>query len=200
MPRKPKRIVRGGEIHGLRPDWRPLLDFAPDEIPEFMWMFRVDLEDGTVVEAYKHSWTRRYLHLDSTGRGYVIRGDGWYEEADPDALLAEVLRGVETRASIVRRNDWIDGERISWARSATRHRVPRKQSLWIIQHAGICFQRGFGREGDPLLVFFGDDEDERPLEVTAAEGPSGRLTVIHSMRLRDRFEDDYMEAYEWRRK
>ena len=80
-----------------------------------------------------------------------------------------------------------------------RHRVPRKQSLWIIQHAGICFQRGFGKEGDPLLFFFGDDEHERPSEVIAAEGPSGKLTVIHSMRLRDRFEDDYMEAYEWRR-
>jgi hypothetical protein len=199
MPRKPKRIVRGGELHGLKPDWRPLLDFAPDEIPEFMWMFRIDLEDGTVVEAYKHSWTRRYLHLDSRGRGYVFRGDGCYEESDPDALLEEVLRGIETRASIVRRNDWIDGERVSWARSATRHRVSREQSLWIIQHAGICFQRGFGRAGDPLLFFFGDDEDDRPLEVTAAEGAGGKLTAIHSMQLRDRFEDDYMEAYEWRR-
>jgi hypothetical protein len=199
MPRKPKRIVRGGDIHGLRPDWRPLLDFAPDEIPEFMWMFRVDLEDGSVVEAYKHSWTRRYLHLDSGGRAYAFRAGGWYEETDPRSLLEEVLEGCESRASIVRQNDWVDGERISWARSATRHSVPRKQSLWIIQHAGICFQRGFGKEGDPLLFFFGDDEHERPSEVIAAEGPSGKLTVIHSMRLRDRFEDDYMEAYEWRR-
>jgi hypothetical protein len=200
MPRRPKRIVRGGEIHGLRPDWRPLLAFAPDEIPEFMWMFRVDLEDGTVVEAYKHSWTRQYLHLDSVGRAYVFRGRGFYEEVDPRSLLEEVLEGCESRASIVRQNDWVDGERIGWVRSATRHRIAREQSLWIIQHAGICFQLGLGRDGDPLLFFFGDDEDERPLEASAAEGPTGKLTVIHSMPLRDRFEDDYMEAYRWRRK
>jgi hypothetical protein len=200
MPRKPKRIVHGGEIHGLRPDWRPLLDFAPDEIPEFMWMFRVDLEDGTVVEAYKHSWTRRYLHLDPLGRAYAFRAGGWYEETDPRSLLEEVLEGCESRASIVRQNDWVDGERIGWARSATRHRVSRDRSLWVIQHAGVCFERGLGKRGEPLLVFLGDDENERPLEVIAAEAPTGKLIVIHSMHLRDRFEDDYMEAYRWRRK
>jgi hypothetical protein len=64
-----------------------LLDFAPDEIPEFMWMFRIDLEDGSVVEAYKHSWTRQYLHLDHDGRAYVLRGDGRYEETDPAGPL-----------------------------------------------------------------------------------------------------------------
>lgn len=198
MPRRPKRIVRGGEIHGLRPDWRPLLDFAPDEIPEFMWMFRIDLEDGTVVEAYKHSWTRRYLYLDSLGRAYAFRAGGWYEEADPRSLLEEVLEGCESRASIVRQNDWVDGEQIGWARSATRHRVARKRTQWVIQHAGICFERGTGSGGDQLLWFYGDDEGERPLEIMAAAGPAGKLTVINSMDLRDRFEDDYMEAYGWR--
>jgi hypothetical protein len=199
MAKKPKRVVRGGKIHGLRPDWRPLLEFAPDEIPEFMWMFRVDLEDGAVVEAYKHSWTRQYLHLDQEGRAFVFIGGGWYEEADPRVLLEEVLAGYECRGSIVRQNDWVNGERVGWARSATRLRVSRKQSLWVIQHAGICFERGIGSEGDPLLYFFGDDEDERPLEVAAAEGPAGKLTVIHVMNLRDQFEDDYMEALRWRK-
>jgi hypothetical protein len=200
MTRKKTRRLRGGDIHGLRPDWRPLLDFAPDEIPEFMWMFRVDLEDGTVVEAYKHSWTRGYLHLDSAGRAYTFLGRGWYEETDPRSLLQEVLEGCESRASIVRQNDWVDGERIGWARSATRHHIARRRSLWVIQHAGICFQEGLGMQGDPLVFFFGDDEDECPLEVLAAEAPDGRLTVIHSMNLRDQFEDDYMEAYRWRRR
>jgi hypothetical protein len=152
-----------------------------------------------VVESYKHSWTRRYLHLDSEGRAYAFRGGGWYEETDPRSLLEEVLEGCESRASIVRQNDWVDGERIGWARSATRHRVSRDRSLWVIQHAGICFERGLGKRREPLLLFLGDDEDERPLEVIAAEGSTRRLTVIHSMHLRDRFEDDYMEAYRWRR-
>lgn len=192
--------MRGGEIHGLRPDWRPLLDFAPDEISEFMWMYRVDLGDGTVVEAYKHSWTRQYLHLDSQGRAYVSLGQGRWEEAAPQSLLEEAIAGCESRASIVRQNDWVDGQRIGWARSATRHRVARKQTLWVIQHAGICFERGTGSGADPLLWFYGDDESERPLEVMAAGVLAGKLTVIHSMGLRDRFEDDYMEAYRWRRK
>jgi hypothetical protein len=93
MPKRKNRRLRGGQIHGLRPDWRPLLAFAPDEIPEFMWMFRVDLEDGTVVEAYKHSWTRQYLHLDSAVRAYVFLGGGFYEEVDPGLQLEEALAG-----------------------------------------------------------------------------------------------------------
>ena len=164
-----------------------------------MWMFRVDLEDGAVVEAYKHSWTRQYLHLDREGRAYVFRGDGWYEETDPEALLDQALAGYESRASIVRQNVWVTGERIGWARSATRHGISREQSLWVIQHAGICFDRGYGREGDPLLYFFGDDEVEQPLEIVAAKGPTGELTVIHAMHMRDRFEEDYMEALRWRK-
>ncbi|HVT00003.1 MAG TPA: hypothetical protein VHE08_05740 [Solirubrobacterales bacterium] len=195
-----KRRLRGSEPRGLRPDWRPLLDFAPDEIPEFMWMYRVELEDGTAIEAYKHSWTRRYLHLDSQGRAYLFLGHGRWEEVDPGSLLEDALAGCESRASIVRRNDWANGERIGWARSATRHRVSRKQTLWVIEHAGICFERGIGSDGDPLLWFYGDDESERPLEVMAAGVLASKLTVIHSMDLRDRFEDDYMEAYRWRRK
>jgi hypothetical protein len=129
----------------------------------------------------------------------VFLGDSGYEEVDPELLLEDALRDCESRASIVRQNDWVTGERIGWARSATRHRVSRARSLWVIQHAGICIERGVGKSGDPLLFFLGDDDDERPLEVIAAEGPTGKLTVIHSMHLRDRFEDDYMEGYRWRR-
>lgn len=191
--------MRGGKIHGLGPDWRPLLDFVPDEVPEFMWMFRVDLIDGTVVEAYKHSWTRRYLHLDRCGRAYVFLGGGRYEEADPASLLDEVLEGRKSRGSIVRQNAWVSERRIGWARSATRHGVPRRQSLWVVQHAGICMELAIGKQADPLLFFFGEDQDERPLEVAAAEGPGGRLTVIHAMQSRERFEDRYMEASRWRR-
>lgn len=199
MPKRKSRRLRGGQIHGLRPDWQPLLAFAPDEIPEFMWMFRVDLEDGTVVEAYKHSWTRQYVYLDSARRAYVFRGGGIYEEADPRSQLEEALADRESRGNIVRQNDWYDGERIGWARSATRHRVRREQTLWVIQHAGICFENGTGREGEPLLYFFGDDEDGCPLEVAATKGSMGELTVIHSMHLRDQFEDEYMEALRWRK-
>lgn len=161
-------------------------------------MFRDFLEDGTVVEAYKHTWTRQYLHLDSRGRAYVFVGGTAYEEVDPDALLEEVLGPQASRASIVRQNDWVDGRRIGWARSATRHRVPRAQTLFALQHAGVCFPAGTGRSGRPRLYFFGDDEEERPLEIVAIEQADGALLVIHSMPLRERFEENYTEALRWR--
>lgn len=162
-------------------------------------MYRVDLEDGSVLEAYKHYWTRRYIHLDARGRAFFWLDRGLYEEGNPEELLAEVLRGHERRGNIVRHNNWVDGDRLSWARSATRHRISRKRSLWVIQHAGICMEQGVGSDGDPLLYFFGDDEDDRPLEVAGAESPTGRLTVIHSMQLREQFEEQYVEALRWRK-
>jgi hypothetical protein len=175
-----------------------LVAFAPDEVPDFMWMFRDFLEDGTVVEAYKHSWTRQYLHLDSSGRGYEFIGRG-YEEVDPDELLAKALRSCGSRADIVRQNEWVDGRRIIWARSATRHRVPRARTLYVLQQAGVCFQDGTGRKGGPRFYFFGDDENERPLEVATSERDDGKLLVVHSMPLRERFEERYTEALRWRK-
>ncbi|MFT3864866.1 MAG: hypothetical protein QM729_11390 [Solirubrobacterales bacterium] len=96
MAKRIKKRMPGREPNGLRPDWRPLLSVAPDEVPDFMWMFRDFLEDGAVVEAYKHTWTRQYLHLDSNGRAYAFVGAG-YEEVDPYALLKQVLRGQGSR-------------------------------------------------------------------------------------------------------
>jgi hypothetical protein len=176
-----------------------LIAFAPDEVPDFMWMSRDFLEDDIVVEAYKHTWTRQYLHLDARGRAYVFAGGISYEEVDPGVQLAEVLRNSEPRTDIVRQNDWIDGKRIAWARAATRHRVARSRTLFAIQQAGICFKGGTGRDGEPRLYFLGDDEDEQPLEIVAFERADGSLLVIHSMPLRDRFEEKYTEALRWRR-
>lgn len=199
MARRIKKRLPGSELSGLRPDWRPLIALAPDEVPDFMWMFRDFLANGTVVEAYKHTWTRHYLHLDSSGGAYEFVGGTSYEQVDPVALLAKAVRNSGSRASIVRQNAWVDGKSVAWARSATRHRVPRARTLFVIQEAGICFQDGTGRKGEPRLYFFGDDEVEQPLEVVAIERQDGGLLVIHSMPLRDRFEEKYMEALRWRK-
>jgi hypothetical protein len=161
-------------------------------------MYRVDLADGTVLEAYKHWSTRRYIYLDASGRGYELVGDETFEEGDPMVLLVKAIVDAEGGASIVRRNEWIDGERIGWTRSATRHRVPRRQTLFAIQHAGICFQGGVGTGGEPRLYFFGDDAGQRPLEIVAYESGDGELLVVHSMPLREKFEEDYEEAMRWR--
>jgi hypothetical protein len=200
MAKKRNRRLCGGplKLDGL-PDWRPLLEFAPEEIRDFMWMYRLDLEDGTVVEAYKHYYSRGYLHLAADGRAFGWVGESLYEEVDRVALLTEVLDGQEPRANIVRQNDWVKGDRIAWARSATRHRIARRSTLFVIQHAGICFERGVGSRGEPRLFFFGEDDRERPLEVIAFGGFASEVLVVHSMRLRDRFKDDYWEARKWRR-
>ena len=45
--------------------WRPLEQFLPLELcSPFMWMHTVELDDDGVLQAYKHSATRRYLLLD----------------------------------------------------------------------------------------------------------------------------------------
>jgi hypothetical protein len=198
-----KKRLAGAEPSGLKPDWRPLLALAPDEVPDFMWMFRDFLEDDSVVEAYKHVETRRYVHLDAEGRAYEFIGGlemvSYYEEVDPQALLEDALTGYEPRSSIVRQNDWVDGQGIEWARSATRHRVPRSQTLSAIQQAGICFDGGFGRKGGRRLYFFEYAKDESPLEIIAVEREDGILLVIHSMLLRDKFEKKFMEALKWRK-
>jgi hypothetical protein len=183
----------------MRPDWRPLLALSPEDVPEFMWMFRTELEDGTMVEAYKHYWTRRYVHLDPEGRGYEFIPGGIYEETDPRSLLDEALDSWETRGSIVRQNIWVDAERIDWARSASRHRISRADTLFVIEHAGICFEGRPGSKDDLGLYLFGDDENERPLEVVGYEGENGGLLVVHSMPLRERFDEEYTEALRWRR-
>jgi hypothetical protein len=97
----------GGETLRIdAPTWEPLLEFAPDHIDDFMWMFDVELEDGTRLHAYKHWWTRRYIHLADDGRAFAyIWPEDWedredeedakYREVCPECHLRLVLRGVD---------------------------------------------------------------------------------------------------------
>jgi hypothetical protein len=85
------KTIRGRSVQGETPNWEPLLDLTPDHIGDFMWMFEVKLADGTPLHAYKHYWTRRYIHLTCDGRAFVWCGDERYEEADPCKILDLVL-------------------------------------------------------------------------------------------------------------
>ena len=69
--------VQGGIGDQRTPYWPPLLDLAPDLVGDFMWMGIVDLEDGRRLQAYKHYWTRRYLHLDDEGTAFVYTPYGY---------------------------------------------------------------------------------------------------------------------------
>lgn len=191
-----------------RPDWAPLIELAPDHVDEFMWMFEAQLENGLVLHAYKHWETRRYLHLDSAGRAFVYLwdenlaadDDGRYEEVDPQWLLKLVL-DRERSATFVRRNVLSEYEKLRWARSASRHRVPRRSIGFVLQRCRLRFREP-APEGAPegateRLLFVGDDERGNALEVMAVEPENETLMVIHAMELRDRYRLDYEEAKRW---
>jgi hypothetical protein len=184
------------------PEWQPLLDLAPEHIDDFMWMCAIGLEDGTRLEVYKHYWTRRSIHLDHSGRAFVYREDERYQEFDPSRLLDLVLMdgGEEPPPyDIVRQNLWRGSTEFSWARSASKRRISRARSRYVIETCDIFF------EGDPpvesemdgRLVFLGDDATGIALEVIAVELDDASLFVIHATRLRERYTERYREAKKW---
>jgi hypothetical protein len=78
---------------------------------------------------------------------------------------------------------------IRWARSATRHRVSRKRSAYIVQTATTILSQP-APVGSALtserLVFLGADEDGAMLEVMAVETDYGVL-IIHAMKMRAKY-------------
>jgi hypothetical protein len=54
------RVYWGKATEGETPVWGPLFDVLGAEVGgDFMWMHEVELEDGTLLQAYKHIDTRR---------------------------------------------------------------------------------------------------------------------------------------------
>jgi hypothetical protein len=87
-PRKPRRKKpRAGDVVNFEePVWEPLLGLARIYVDEFMWMHEVELENGVRLQAYKHYWTRRYIHLDGEGKAWLYREDGRYEPVVHDLV------------------------------------------------------------------------------------------------------------------
>ena len=185
------------------PEWEPLLNFAPDHVVDFMWMYAVELTNGTRVQVYKHYWTRGYLHLDNEGRTFIYVGKERYEEVYPPWLLTRVLREELERRYSVRQNVWPEEPIIRFARSATKHRISRERSLYVIEQCGfqvVKRRRSESLHGpDKHVLFLGDDLEGVPLEVLAAENVEEEFTVIHAMNLRTKYRSLYEEAKEWRK-
>jgi len=204
MAKKRRKWQRGRFSERREPIWEPLLEILPEDIEDFMWMGEVVLTDGTQIQLYKYYWTRRYLLLDGGGRVWIGLANDRYEEAeDPAWELKVVSRSRETRRDIVRRNEWVDEPRISWTRSATKHRISRERSLYVVRHAGICRRDSKSSDGwyrDPRFQFFGPDLEGMPLEVGAVAPDDGSLIIIHAMPLRERFQGWYVEAAKWRKR
>lgn len=90
------KTIAGEMGQGDRPNWEPLEVMVGEQLAgEFMWMFQVDLADGTAVHAYKHIFTRRYLHLGEDGRTFVFTRSERYRMIDPFDLLLAVFDGWE---------------------------------------------------------------------------------------------------------
>jgi hypothetical protein len=75
----------------MNPEWQPLLNLASELVEDFMWMHVVETGDGRRLHAYKHYWTRRYIHLDGTGAAFLYRHDGRYQQVDAYWLLDTVV-------------------------------------------------------------------------------------------------------------
>ena len=92
---------------------------------------------------------------------------------------------------------------LQWARAATKHRISRERSRYVIEHCGLRFEQEPPADApagaSSRLVFLGDDAEGVALEVMAVELEDESLMVIHSMLLRDRYKEQYEEAKKWRR-
>jgi hypothetical protein len=197
------KAIRGRRLKVDAPEWEPLLSLAPDHVDDFMWMGTVRLTDGTRLQMYKHYWTRGYLHLSEDGRAFVFVPKTRYEEVSPPWLLMRVLRtelDPELRYS-VRHNVWPADPDITFARSATRHRISRQRSLCVIKRSGLQLVDRFWNsrtsDVDRRVYFLGHDLEEVPLEVVAVERDEETFRVIHAMPLRNRFRGLYEEARSW---
>jgi hypothetical protein len=201
------RRIRGRTTQYESPEWQPLLDFAPEHVDDFMWMFELELRRGHRLHAYKHYWTRRYIYLDHEGRVWGYCGDDLYQEVDPVRHLSSVLMNDGTEPppyDIVRRNLWSGSIEIEWARSATKHRISRQRSRHVIETTDLFFEQWIPEKsaplkGDPRLVFLGEDAEAVELEVVAVELNEARLLVIHAMPMRRHLKERYEESKKWRR-
>ena len=203
MPQKP---IRGKWLRVDTPEWEPLLNLAPDHVVDFMWMGTVQLVDGTRLQAYKHCWTRRSLHLSEDGRAFVFVPKTRYEEVNPPWLLMRVLE-TELDPGLrysVRQNVWPEEAKITFARSATKHRISRQRSLHVIERCGFQIVKHHRSVAnfpvDQRVVFLGDDLEGVALEVMAAERHESEFLVIHAMNMRDRLKGFYEEARPWRKR
>jgi hypothetical protein len=205
MPKK--RGTRGKSLDVRAPEWEPIINLAPDHVDDFMWMYVVELADGTRLQVYKHYWTRNSLHLDNEGRAFVYIEPDRYEEVETEWLLARVLGDdflSKEDGSFVGHNYAHEELQLEWTRSATKHRITRERSRHVIEHCGLwLWRRGprsrFSGGDDDRVMLFGDDAEGVALEVFAVEGAEEALLVIHAMDLRDRHRWLYEEAVRWRR-
>jgi hypothetical protein len=90
----------------------------------------------------------------------------------------------------------LDGCDLRFARSATRHRISKDRIRHVIANYRVRYEEPppdaeGARSRATRIVYLGDDDHGRALEVMAVEGKHGDLLVIHAMELRDEYRKRY---------
>ncbi len=79
---------------------------------------------------------------------------------------------------------------IRFTRSARKHRVGQARAVHVIEQPYAVLPQSRPELPD-LLMFLGDDDTGRALEVGAVEIGEDRLLVIHVMDLREKYRGPY---------
>ena len=79
---------------------------------------------------------------------------------------------------------------VRFSRSAARHGIAPDRARFVVEHCPCPLYSSNPVEVD-LIVFLGPDVHGVPLEVIGVELADGGLLVIHAMRLRASYRDDY---------
>ncbi len=82
---------------------------------------------------------------------------------------------------------------VDFAQSARRHRVGRARVLQAMQNAAVTAQMPAEGDRQERIVYLGEDDSGRALEVLAVRTDRG-LLVIHAMDLRAKWRGLYEQA------
>ena len=96
------------------------------------------------------------------------------------------------------KNAKVGAQKLRFARSATRHRISKDRIRHVIANHFVSFPlsapaaRAAGNS--TRTVFLGDDAEGVPLEVLTVELDDESALVIHAMRMREKYGDQYRKA------
>jgi hypothetical protein len=97
----PESIIGGSFCEPGRCDFTALEDLVRDVIvSRFVWLFEVELEDGSRMDIYRSRDTCMDLFVAEDGRAFDWAGRGRYREIDPfEALIDACVWGYRRPAS-----------------------------------------------------------------------------------------------------
>lgn len=86
---------------------------------------------------------------------------------------------------------------IRFARSAIRHGISQTRARHVVENCRCpLYSAEIGDED--LVILLGPDLNGVPLEVMGVELADGHLLVVHAMKLRPKYRDDYKRVMECR--